>query len=174
MSWQDMIAVGRIVRPQGNRGEVVVESATDFGEERFRAGSVLFMERAGAPAETRVATSRPHNGRWVVGFEGVGSIDEAEALRGRELRIPADALRALEPGRFYVHDLVGCQVETMAGEVVGLVESVRLDTGVPLLVVAGSRGEVLLPFTDAYCRQVDIAARRIAIEPVDGLLDVNT
>jgi 16S rRNA processing protein RimM len=173
MGWQDMIAVGRIVRPQGNRGEVVVESATDFGEERFQAGAVLFVEGDGAPSERRVATSRPHHGRWVVGLEGVGSIDEAEALRGRELRIPADALRVLEAGRFYVHDLVGCRVETMAGADVGPVEDVRLDTGVPLLVVAGTRGEVLVPFTDAYCREVDIDGRRIAIEPIEGLLDVN-
>jgi len=168
-----MITVGRIVRPQGNRGEVVVQSATDFGEERFRAGAVLYVERDGDVAEAQVVTSREHDRRWVVGFAGIGSIDEAESLRGLELRIPASQLRSLEPGRHYVHDLVDCRVETTAGKAVGPVRDVRLDTGVPLLVIDGDGGEVLVPFTDAFCRTVDVAAKRIVIEPPDGLLEVN-
>src|SRR3990170_2536411 len=141
MLWHDMISVGRIVRPQGNRGEVVVESATDFGEDRFRPGSLLYLERDHRVAEMQVTTSRDHDHRWVVGFAGVATIDDAEALRGRELRIPAGELRSLEPGSHYVHDLVGCRVETTAGQAIGLVQDVRLDTGVPLLIVNGERAE---------------------------------
>jgi 16S rRNA processing protein RimM len=173
MRWDEMIVVGRVVRPQGNRGEVIVESTTDFGEERFHPGAAVYLERAGEPSETRVVTSRQHDGRWVVGLEESRTIDEAETLRGAELRIPAEDLRPLEPGRHYVHDLVGCVVETATGRRVGIVEDVRLDTGVPLLVANGPNGEVLVPFTDAFCRNVDTAARRIVIEPPEGLLDVN-
>jgi 16S rRNA processing protein RimM len=173
MRWDEMITVGRIVRPQGNRGEVVVESETDFGDERFQPGAVLYAQRMGEIGETRVESSRPHAHRWVVGFAGVGTIDEAEALRGVELRIPAGQLRTLDAGQHYVHDLVGCEMQTTTGQVVGTVGDVRLDTGVPILVVAGARGEVLVPFTEAFCRSVDVAGKRIVIDPPDGLLDVN-
>ncbi len=168
-----MIRVGRIIRPQGNRGEVVVDSSTDFGEERFRLGAGLFLERDGSVESVRVRASREHDGRWVIALDGVDTIDRAESLRGRELRIPAGEIQALEPGRYYVHDLVGCRVETTTGRALGAVKDVRLDTGVPLLVVEGERGEVLVPFTEAFCRRVDPAARIVVIEPPDGLVELN-
>ena len=77
-----------------------------------------------------------------------------------ELRIPRrGAAAALGPGRYYVHDLAGCEVVTVAGRVVGRVDRVDLGTGTPLLVVDGARGEVLVPLADAICRRVDVAAK---------------
>jgi len=169
----EMIAIGRIVRPQGNRGEVVVASSTDFGDERFQPGATVWIERDGRSDEVEITSSREHDGRWVVGLSGVATIDAAELLRGAELKIPADLLHALSPGRHYVHDLIGLQVVTEAGEPVGPVRDVQLDTGVPLLVVTGRAGEVLVPFTDAICRDVDMAAKRIVIAPPEGLVELN-
>jgi 16S rRNA processing protein RimM len=88
------------------------------------------------------------------------------------LRIPEKDLRALGPNAFYVHHLVGCEVRTVAGERVGIVERVDLATDVPVLVVSG-RGEVLVPFVDAICRRVDPEARVIEIDPPDGLIALN-
>jgi 16S rRNA processing protein RimM len=167
-----MVTVGRVVRPQGNRGEVVVDPETDFGDERFRPGAVVYAERDGAVGTLTVAESREMRGRWVVGFEGVGSIDAAETLRGLELRIPADALHPLGPSAYYVHDLVGCEVQTVEGTSVGTVERIDLATVPPMLVVQGG-GEVLVPFADAICRRVDLAGRTIVIDPPDGLIELN-
>jgi 16S rRNA processing protein RimM len=170
-----MVTVGRIVRPQGNRGEVVVESSTDFGDERFQTGAQLYVRRVpDAEAEdVRVTSSREHNGRWVLGFDGVASIDDAERLRGLELRIPPSQLKGLEAGQHYVHDLVGCQVETVGGETLGPVRDVQLDAGLPLLVVTGRNGEILVPFTETFCRRVDTTAKVIVIEPPEGLVELN-
>jgi 16S rRNA processing protein RimM len=174
-----MATVGRVIRPHGNRGHVVVASETDFGDERFRAGSTLHMLSGDRIEPVVVSASREHQGRWVVGFEGVESIDAAETLRGRDLRVPGDALHELAAGRFYVHDLIGCQVRTSDNTVVGSVERVDFNVGIPLLVVSGGAGgtaaadEVLVPFTDAICRRIDLAARTIEIDPPDGLLDLN-
>ena len=168
-----MIGVGLIVRPQGNRGEVVVASSTDFGAERFAVNAIVFGLRGGQSAPMRVVTSREHDGRWIVGFDGVSTIDQAEALRGVELRIPADDLRPLEAGAHYVHDLVGCRVETAAGALVGTIEDVRLESGIPLLVAAAPGGEVLIPFTEAICRHVDVTARLIVIDAPEGLIELN-
>jgi 16S rRNA processing protein RimM len=173
--WNDMATVGRVVRPHGNRGEVVVEPSTDFGAERFQIGAALYLRRAEDEplVVVHVRSSREHGGRWVVGLQGVESIDDAERLRGMELRIPAEALKDLAAGQHYVHDLVGCAVETTAGDVLGPVVDVQLDAGLPLLVVQGARAEILVPFTEAFCRRVDTAARVIAIAAPEGLLELN-
>lgn len=168
-----MVTVGQVLRPQHNRGEVVVLPATDFPDERFAPGSVLHMERDGTVVALTVSTARPHDARWVVGFDGVTSIDDAERLRGHELRVPATALRPLAPGAYYIHDLVGCEVWTEAGALVGRVVRVDGGTGVPLIVVASDGDEVLVPFVDEFCRRVDLEARRLVITPPPGLLDVN-
>lgn len=168
-----MVTVGRIIRPHGNRGQVVVAPESDFAEDRFKVGETLRVRRGSeAPDSLVVTASRFHDGRWIVGFEGVSSIDEAETLRGFELRILEEELRELGPNAFYVHELVGCDVRTIRGEQVGVVSRVDLTTGVPVLVVT-ARGEVLVPFVDAICRRVDPEARVIEIDPPDGLITLN-
>jgi 16S rRNA processing protein RimM len=109
----------------------------------------------------------------VVRFDGVITMDEAESLRGLELRIPEDALRPLDPDRYYVHDLVGCRVEAIGGARIGVVSRVELSTGTPLLVVEGRDAEILVPLAEAICRRIDVAAKIVAIDPPGGLVELN-
>jgi 16S rRNA processing protein RimM len=177
--WDAMVTVGRVVRPQGRRGEVVVQPETDFGEERFRPGAELWASRGGHVTLVSIVASWPHQGRWVLGLSGVASIDEAETWRGAELRVPAEGLHKLGDGAFYVHDLLGCRVETTTGTSVGDVARVDLGNGTPLLVVTGPGGqakgvqEVLVPLAESICRRVDVDAKVIVIDPPEGLLDLN-
>ena len=168
-----MVTVGRIIRPHGNKGHVIVFSETDFGDERFGVGSTLFSERDGLVVPVTIVASRQHDGRWIVGIEGVASINDAEMLRGLELRIPVEAMKPLGPGAYYTHDLVGCVVRTTDGAAVGTVDRVDLGTGVPMLVVGADGEEVLVPFSDAICRRVQPDERVIEIDPPPGLLDLN-
>jgi 16S rRNA processing protein RimM len=168
-----MVTVGRIIRPHGNKGHVVVFSETDFGDERFGIGSTLFTERGGPVETVTITASRQHDGRWIVGIEGVASISDAETLRGLELRIPAAAMKPLGPGAYYTHDLVGCVVRTTDGTTVGTVDRVDLGVGIPMLVVGADGEEVLVPFTDAICRSVRLDERAIEIDPPRGLLELN-
>jgi 16S rRNA processing protein RimM len=173
MSDRPMVTVGRVVRPHGNRGHVVVAPETDFGADRFAEGAALFGARGPDEQPLRVIASREHRGRWILGFEGVTTIDGAEALRDLELRIPADQLRPLGRGGYYAHDLAGCAVENPEGRPVGRVESVLLGSGVPLLVVETEYGEVLVPLAEDICRRIDVAAKLIVIDPPEGLLELN-
>jgi 16S rRNA processing protein RimM len=169
-----MVTIGRIVRPHGRRGEVVVESETDFASDRFVPGATLFwMRQSAGVLPARITSSRPYDARWVVGLEGIGTIDEAEEVRGLELRIPAGALRVLAAGAYYVHDLVGCRVETSAGAEVGDVREVQFGSGAPLLVVDGTDGEVLVPMVDHICLSIDVPGRVVVIDPPTGLLELN-
>jgi len=168
-----MVTVGRIIRPHGHKGAVVVQPETDFAAARFREGAELQWMRGGSVGTVRVLAGREFQGRWVVTLEGVDSMNDAETLRDLELRISAQSLHRLEPGAHYVHDLEGCEVTTESGIRIGLVERVQFGAGQPLLVVAGAQGEILVPLIDTICRRIDPAAKRITVELPEGLLDLN-
>jgi 16S rRNA processing protein RimM len=171
-----MAVVGRIARPHGIRGQVVVNLETDFPHERFQAGAEFFVKRAPAAGNVErlvISTVRFHNERPIVGFEGVDDMNQAKALGGTELRVPLDRLAALPPATFYRHDLVGCAVERLDGSRIGQVTDVEGSLGGSRLVVSTERGEVLVPLVAEICRSIDPAGKRIVIEPPDGLLELN-
>ena len=168
-----MVTVGRIIRPHGHKGAVVVQPETDFAAARFREGSELNWLRDGTVRPVRVVESREFRGRWVVMLEGVDTMNDAETLRDLELRISADALHPLEPGAHYVHDLEDCEVTTVSGVSIGRVERVQFGAAQPLLVVGGVDGEILVPLAETICRRIDPAAKRITVELPEGLLELN-
>jgi 16S rRNA processing protein RimM len=172
-SWDDMVVVGRIARAYGNRGEVIVNPETDFPETRFRTGSELRVRRGEAVETLTVAAVRSQRGRPVVAFDGITTMDAAEALAGAELRIEAAAVVALGEGEFYRHELIGFRVETTGGRDVGEVQRVEAGNGVDRLVVGGSQGEILVPLARDICVTIDPAGRRIVIAPPEGLLELN-
>jgi 16S rRNA processing protein RimM len=110
----------------------------------------------------------------VIGIEGVETMNDAEALAGYELRVPVDRLAALPGGTFYRHDLIGCRVETRGGYRVGTVTDVEGTVDRSRLVVAGARGEILIPLATEICTTIDPAGKRIVVEPPEGLLDLNS
>jgi len=153
---------------------VIVNVETDFPAERFQPGAELFVERGGRIDTLRVTSVRFHRERPVIGLAGVETMSQAEQLAGLELRIPAARLMPLPEGRYYHHDLVGCAVETRAGERVGTVRRVDASYGGDRLEVVDDGGaEILIPLVSPICVRIDVAAKRIVIEPPDGLLDLN-
>ena len=174
-NWDDAILVGVVARTHGNRGEVVVNAETDFPEERFREGAQLMTRRKdGSPATLEVATMRMHQGRPVILFTGIGSMNDAELLAGLELRVAEDERDAerLDDGEYYHRDLIGCAVVTENGESIGEVVAVEGDRSATRLVVRSRRNEVLIPLADAICT-VDVPAKRITVRPPEGLLELN-
>jgi 16S rRNA processing protein RimM len=173
IAWDDLVLVGRIARTQGHRGEVIVDAATDFPEHRFAIGAVLHTRRDGVLCDLTIRSMRMHQGRPVVAFDGVDTMNDAEALAGLELRVPEDQLVALPPGTYYEHDLVGCDVVTREGRAVGRVRSVEGGGGMARLIIGHGRAEVQIPLVEALCVEIDPAARRIVIDPPEGLLELN-
>ena len=171
--WDDMAVVGRIARPHGIRGQVIVNPETDFPDQRFRAGASFSIRSSSGDEQLTIDSVRFQGGRPVIGFEGFARIEDVERLVGLELRVPEEELQALEPGLFYHHQLVGCRVETPDGAVVGEVSRIEGGIGGSRLVVDGERGEILVPLASEICVDIDVAAKRIRIEPPEGLLDLN-
>jgi 16S rRNA processing protein RimM len=174
-NWDDAILIGVVARTHGNRGEVILNAETDFPEERFREGAQLMTRRKdGSPATLEVATMRMHQGRPVILFKGVASMNDAELLAGQELRIAGDddAAGRLGEGEYYHRDLIGCAVVTEGGESIGEVTAVEGDRSATRLVVRSRRNEVLIPLADAICT-VDLKGKRITVRPPEGLLELN-
>lgn len=171
--WDAMVLVGRIARPHGLRGQVIVNPETDFVDDRFRAGATFLTRSARGEEQLTVTSARVQNGRPVIGLEGFSSIEDVQRLAGLELRVPEGELQPLEAGMYYHHQLIGCAVETVAGERVGEVVRVNGGAAGSLLEVDGPRGEVLIPLAVEICVEIDVEQKRIRIAPPEGLLDVN-
>lgn len=167
MAFSDLVLVGRVVKPQGRRGEVAVEVFSDRPERFPTLRRAYVPGPGGEPREVRVEGAFPHKGRYVVKLEGVDSIDAAETLRGLELRIPDEDLAPLPEGSYYHHQLTGLEVVDESGAPMGAVaEIMETAAATRILVVRGPGGEVLLPFADAFVRSVDLEGRRIvAVRP---------
>ena len=171
--WEDMVIVGWIARTHGLRGEVIVNVETDFPEARFHPGAELFIARGDDLEPLTLTSVRFHQGRAIVAVAGFDGIDAAQPLAGLELRIPAERLVPLPAGTFYRHDLVGCRVETSAGQPVGIVKEVDGTASVSRLVVASGEDEILIPLASEICTAIDADGKRIVIEPPEGLLELN-
>jgi 16S rRNA processing protein RimM len=165
---EELVLIGRVVKPQGRRGEVLVHPLSDR-PDRFPTLEGAFLTGPGGEVrEVRVTSSWPHKGRHVLKLEGVDSIDEAERLRGCELRIGEEELAPLPEGSFYHHELTGLHVTDGAGVELGVVEDVmETGAGAPVLVVRGSGGETLVPLAVDFVKNVDLAGARIVIERLE-------
>lgn len=171
--WEEMVLVGIIARTHGNRGEVILNSETDFPDDRFKVGGTLFARVGAGPTEPLQVTSvRFQRGRPIIGLAGIGSIGEAERLAGAVLKVPESEQTPLPEGTYYHHQLIGCDVSTKDGEEIGRVTAVEGNGSASRLVVRGRRAEVLIPLAADIC-DIDVRAKRIVVTPPEGLLEVN-
>jgi 16S rRNA processing protein RimM len=157
--FSDMVAVGRVVKPQGRKGEVLVEPLSDSPGRFTHLRHACVPGPGGVAQDLTITSSWPHKGRYVLKLQGVDSIDDAERYRGLELRIPEAEVPALPPGSYYHYQLVGLRVRDEDGCPIGVVESIWETGGeAPVLVVRSAGGEVLIPLAETFVKRVDLDA----------------
>jgi 16S rRNA processing protein RimM len=165
------LAVGRIGRPHGLRGELEVDVWTD-NPARFEPGSRLLLGRPDDPdpRPVTVVSARPHQARLLVRLDAAADRDTAARLTGLSLWVATADARSLEADSYYPHELVGLAVfladETALGNVVDLIETGSAD----VIVVRGPAGEVLLPLLGDVIAEVDVAAGRMVVTPWPGMI----
>ena len=166
------VTVGRIGRPHGIRGAVVVGVRTDEPELRFAKGSRLDTDPADL-GPLVVAGSRWHSSELLVRFEGIDDRDAAADLRGTWLLVDSATLAPSDdPDEFRDGDLIGLAVRTVDGTAVGTVGDV-LHSGQDVLVIKSPDGrEIMVPFVLPLVPEVDVAAGYLVINPPEGLLDL--
>ena len=175
-TYEELVIVGRVRRPHGVRGEVLIEPLTDEPDAVYASGRRVFGGTVEGPMpgdapELTVIETRPFKDGLLVRFEEIGDRTAAELWNGRLLLVPESELTPLEEGEVYQHELKGMTVELSSGEVVGEVTDVfEVPQGL-LLDVARERGTVLVPFSGDIIVGVDRARRVVRIEPPEGLLD---
>jgi 16S rRNA processing protein RimM len=152
-----LLEVGHISKAHGVRGEVIVVLITDRAE-RVAPGSVLQTDRG----PLAVRASRPSRDRWIVAFEGFHDRDGADALRGTVLR--AEPIE--DPDEWWVHELIGAKVVTVAGVPAGVVASVQANPASDLLVLDGG---ALVPVVFV----VEHRPGHVVIDPPEGLLELD-
>jgi 16S rRNA processing protein RimM len=185
------VTLARILRPHGLRGEVAAEILTDFPERLPKLREVwLSFPASSGPTHARPRTAPPgvpqrvrvrrcwisssRGGQAIFHFEGVDTVDAAEALREVEIQIPIEERPQLSAGNYYVSDLIGCEVwEAGASTALGLVRDVEFPGGVPLLAIETAEGEVLVPLAAEFCVQINVKAKRIEVMLPEGLRDLN-
>ena len=172
-TWNEMAMVGRIARTHGISGHLIVDLETDFPEQRFYAGATLHVHRAGQIEQLIVTNVRMHQGRPIVGFDGIETMTQAEEFLGLELRVPATELVLLPEGTYYRHDLIGCNVQLLDGLVIGEVIQVEGSSEGSRLVVSTGSEELLVPLVNHICVKIEPKAGVIVIDPPSGLLELN-
>ena len=176
MAEPELITVGRIRRPHGIRGEVVVDLLTDAPDVLFASGRrVLVGGASGRPdpagAILNIETSRPFKDSWLIKAREIADRNAAELWRDRYLLLPQDELPPPGDDELYIHDLIGMRVQEVSGAPVGTVSEVyELPQGL-MLEIAGERHGALIPFSDEVVTAVDAAERVITIDPPLGLLE---
>ncbi|MEK0316065.1 ribosome maturation factor RimM [Cohnella sp. 56] len=174
MSDQQLLNVGKIVNTHGVRGEIKVWPQTDFPDVRFRAGSRLLLvnpEAGGQPVEVEVVGAREQKNMFVVRIKGWDDINQVEKYKGWELKVEAENRVELEADEYYLSDIVGCEVVTEEGETLGHIKEILSPGANDVWVVKRPKGsDLLLPFIDEVVKEVDVAARKVKVHLMEGLL----
>ena len=174
----ERLVVGHIARVHGTRGEVYVSPLTDRPDEVFAPGRELLLgdEDGEAAADGPVVVvegARAFKRGLLVKLAGVEDRTAAEALARRYLLAPTSSLGPRGEGEIFYHELLGATVETAQGEVVGTVREVyELEPAHMLEVESPGGKRHLVPFTERVVRHVDPAAKRVVIDPPEGLLEI--
>lgn len=162
------LVVGRIGRAHGVLGEATIEVRTDDPEQRFIVGGKL---RTGSGKELTIKSARWHNQILLIAFDGINDRDQIESLKDQLISTEVD-FSNLAPGEYHYQQLLGAKVFLQNGELVGNVTEIVALSGQDLLAVDHLGREVLIPMVKAIITNIDIANKKIEINPPEGLLDV--
>lgn len=166
-----MYAVGKILKPRGLKGEVKVEIITSF-PEHFESLQTVYLHNKNSWQPLSVSGVSFKKNAVYLTFKEVGSLEEAEKLRGYYLYIPKDDLIDLAQDEFYVHDLIGMHVVDDQGRQRGQIVDVESYAGNDVYILQDPDGKQhLIPAVKDVVIKVDQQLRQITIHVIDGLLD---
>lgn len=168
---RDLCLIGTIVAAHGIRGAVKVQSHSDVPGRFHRLAEVLVGTSPGDAAMMTVTEASEDGSRVLMHFAASPDRSSAEALVGNHLYVTDEEMETPPDGRYFIHDLVGCRVETPEGEARGTVRDVMLLPANDVYVVEYRGFEVLVPAVPAFIKSVNTAEKRIVVTPVDGLFE---
>lgn len=167
--------VGKIVNTHGVRGEVRVITISDFAEERYALGNQLyyFTPNHKLVRPLTIKSYRRHKQFDLLSFEDHPSINDVEQYKGGFLKVKESDLQPLEEGEYYYHQIIGCQVFSDTGELIGTVKEILSPGANDVWVVKSQEGnqEILIPYIDDVVLEVNPEQKKITIHVIEGLLE---
>lgn len=164
----EYITIAQVLAPWGVEGKLRVEVITDF-PHRLAPRSPVYVDRK----PMTIASAGWQKGRAIIKLEGIDSAEQAEKLRGKMLAIHRSQLEDLPEGQYYHFELIGLEVWTTQGEFLGKVVRILSGSSNDNYVVSTEKGEMLIPAIEDVVKSVDLEAKRITIEAIKGLLELN-
>ncbi|MDG4655911.1 ribosome maturation factor RimM [Ectobacillus antri] len=164
--------VGKIVNTHGIRGEVRVISRTDFPEERYKVGNILYIWREkNEPLPVTITSHRRHKNFDLLTFEGYTNVNEVEVFKGSILKVPDSQLGELPENEYYYHEIIGCTVVTEDGEELGKIKEILAPGANDVWVVKLANGkEAYIPYIEQVVLKVDVKEKMVTIHLMEGLL----
>ena len=167
----DLIAIGRISKPIGTRGEVKILPLT-HNKQRFENLSAVWVGYDTENVELKnILKVRIDTKHVALNFDGIETIEEAEKMKDLYLFVSKEDTVELQNGNYFVDDVIGCEVITEEKAVVGIVTDLLSLPMNDLWVIKKDAKEILIPAVKEIIRQVDVKNKRITINALDGLLD---
>ena len=164
----EFIAIGQIIAPWGIKGKLKVDVVTDF-PERFTPQSMIYVNRQ----PMTIDSTEWHKGKAIIKLSTVDTVDEAQKLRGQRIEIPHSQLHPLPEGQYYHFQLIGLEVWTTEGKLLGNITDILTAESNDNYVVSGARGEILIPAIEDVVKSIDLDKGCLIIEPIEGLLSLN-
>lgn len=165
-----MYFIGTILKPQGIKGELKIQSVSPDPERFYRLEKIYILKEE--KQVLSIENVRIVQGFVFLKFAGIDSRNDAELLRGQELYITKEQLIDLDSGEYFIHDLVGCEVVAENGRMIGTIVDIMQESSSDIYVVHDQHGrEYLIPAIKDIILRVDIKARRVDIHVIEGLLD---
>ncbi len=173
ISPEDLLLVGKVIRPHGLAGLLRIWSYAD-SEESFTDAETVFLEPlAGGYHPFEIEAIRPHKNFYLMKLYGLTSLEQTEAYRGAGIYIRKPAHEAEEEGTYFWHELIGLGVYLCTGEYVGELKHIFPTGGNDIYVVQKDEKEVLIPAIHDVIKEIDLENRRMVIFEMEGLLDLN-
>ncbi len=171
MSSGDVIAVGKLGRPRGLKGEIFVTLGTDF-PDRFIGMKEILVKGKDGWEKYSITASRIIGKRPVLKFKGINSPEDAARLTNRKLGVFRDNMVELEEGTFFVFDLIGCEVlDEKSNQRIGKVVEVEQNPAHDIYHVRIDNGDkILVPAVKQFVRNVDLEKKHIIVD-LTGLVD---
>ena len=171
---EELVAVAKLLKTRGLRGELVAAILTDFPERFENLEKVFAVGENGKTIELEIEKFWFQKERIILKFKDFDSIEAAETLRNFEICVPESEAVELEEEEFFDWELQECFVETIEGRKIGKVREIMRTGGAEILVVEDAedaKKDYLIPFAEAICTEVDIENRLIKIDAPEGLLE---
>ena len=173
VSSEDLILIGKVVRPQGLKGLLRILSYARSAESFLNVGTVLLKSDKQELVEYKISSLKAHKGVFLMKLEGLNSLGDAERYRGAEIFLKKDLLRREGDEDYFWFELIGLTVFLSSGRCIGTLKQIIPTGSNDIFVVKEGKKEYLIPAIHGVVEKIDLKNKRIIIYEVEGLLDLN-